>query len=167
MILYIVVFRRNEKSLFMLNLESMDTIYNCSTSFMVFRYKVASSSLVWDPQLHKGLIEIARNCVYSPPECVVDKFERLVMTYNMKEHSNLFFQSGVNAIIYALPKRLDKLIEGDHFIRSQSSLPKPKVSDVFVPEPLLESCEPQPGRHATNHARMELISPTSPLSLLQ
>jgi hypothetical protein len=148
MILYIVVFRKNEKSLFMLNLEVWIPSTTVPHLSWCFATRWLHHLLSGIPICIKGLIEIATNFVYSPLECVVDKFECLVMTYNMKEHSNLFFQSGVNAIMkqYSLPKRLDKLIEGDHFIRSQSSLPKPKVSDVFVPEPLLESCEPQPER---------------------
>jgi hypothetical protein len=41
------------------------------------------------------LLEISTHSLYKPPPVLVNNSKALVMAYNMKEHSNLFFYAGM------------------------------------------------------------------------
>jgi hypothetical protein len=44
------------------------------------------------------LLEISTHGLYRPPPVLVNNSKSLVIAYNMKEHSNLFFYAGMYAI---------------------------------------------------------------------
>jgi hypothetical protein len=50
------------------------------------------------------LPEISTNRLYKPPQVLVYHSESLVMAYNMKEHSNLFFYGAM----YAVPQQCSR-----------------------------------------------------------